>query len=251
MQCYTIFLSPFILRYMKAQLSTSIFHMMLFCSICIQGLCQQNEDSLLLANSEKWKVKQNKGLFGLAKPQFGPYTTIDVGKANEPTIKKKIKEGSEFDAEISGEGTDMDVSKYLTINKTKSYKILLAEQADTIKATFAISSVSKEKRQTFLGKMLSKNDEGKDAVLSYNRDVAGVITTGANEKSWTVIINNYSSGSRITEENGYPYTSISGAYLKSDIDSLAVQTYSSFGADLILTNSKGEPLAALKYAQSP
>src|SRR5438270_6923889 len=109
---------------MKAQLTTSIFYLMLFCSIYVQVLCQQNEDSLLPAKSEKWKVKQNKGIFGLAKPEFGPYTTLDVGKANEPTIKKKTKEGSGFDAEISGEGTDMDVSKYLTINKTKSYKIL-------------------------------------------------------------------------------------------------------------------------------
>ena len=127
----------------------------------------------------------------------------------------------------------------------------LATQMDTAKAVFTIASVSKEKRQTSLGKMLSKNDEGKDAVLSYNRDVAGVITTGVDEKLWTFVIHNYTSGSRITEENGYPYASISGAYLNSENDSLAVQTYSSFDADLILINSKGEHLAALKYSHTP
>ena len=76
---------------MKVLPTLYVLYTILICSICIQGLCQQNEDSFLLANSEKWKVRQNKGMFGLAKPQFGSYTTLDIVKANEPIIKKKTK----------------------------------------------------------------------------------------------------------------------------------------------------------------
>ena len=52
--------------------------------------CQVNPDSVLLAHSEKWKVKLNKGLFGLSKPDFGNFTTLEVSKTSSPVIKKKI-----------------------------------------------------------------------------------------------------------------------------------------------------------------
>ena len=52
---------------------------------------RQNPDSLLLAHSEQWTAKPNKGLFGLSKPQFGPYTTTAVIKLDSPVIKQKTK----------------------------------------------------------------------------------------------------------------------------------------------------------------
>src|SRR4051794_13645421 len=190
---------------MKVELTHTISFIILLCFLCQHIFCQQNEDSILLARSEQWKVKQNKGMFGLAKPQFGPYTTTDIAKAGAQTTKKKTKEGSDISADISGEGVDFDQSKFLSILKTKNYKIQLATLTDTTNAVFAISSVSKEKRQTLFGKMISKNDEGKDEVLSYTRDVAGVITTSADEKPWIFCIDNYTSGSRTTAESLLPY----------------------------------------------
>ncbi|MEO8764269.1 MAG: hypothetical protein ABI416_08275, partial [Ginsengibacter sp.] len=138
--------------------------LIVFCNFGTPLFCQINQDSAMLAHSEKWKVKQNKGLFGLAKPDFGTFTTIEIAKANSPVIKKKTKDSSYYDAAISGEGTDLDFGKFLTIEKTKLYKLSLVTSPDTIVARFAISSVSHEKKQTLLGKMLSKNDEGKNEV---------------------------------------------------------------------------------------
>ena len=66
-----------------------------------------------------------------------------------------------------------------------------------------------------------------------------------------IFIKNYTSGSRITAEGHCPAANISGAYLKHDNDSLIVQMYSSFDADMIVTNSTGEPLAALKFRRNP
>ncbi len=45
--------------------------------IVLAGLKQ---DDTLKANSDKWKVHQKKGLFGLSKPEFGDYTTLDIVK---------------------------------------------------------------------------------------------------------------------------------------------------------------------------
>ena len=190
-------------------------------------------------------------MFGFAKPQFGPYTTTDGGRSGTHNTKKKTKEGSDFGADISSEGVDFDQSKYLSILKTKNYKIQLATLTDTTNAVFAISSVSKEKRQTLFGKMISKNDEGKDEVLNYTRDVTGVIITNANEKPWIFCIDNYTSGSRITANSYYPSAGISNAYLKNGTDSLVAEMNSSFDADLVLTNSNGEHIAALKFGQAP
>ena len=226
-------------------------YMVILCSFCLTGFCQVNEDSVMVANSEKWKVQQNKGLFGLSKPAFGNFTTLDVVKIDSPVIKKKTKDSSALGYEISGAGVDMDQSKFLTIKKTKSYKLRLATDTDTTEAVFAISSVSKEKRQTMLGKMLSRNDEGKDMLLSYDRNVAGIIVTGINSMQWEFFIGNFTSGSRQTEGRSFAAASISGGYLKNESDSLYMQIYSSFQADLILVNTGGEHVAALKFKQKP
>ena len=63
------------------------------------------------------------------------------------------------------DGHDLDHSKYMTVQKTKWYKLSLAGDTVKMNTTFSIAFVSKEKKQTFLGKVLSKNDEGKDEEL--------------------------------------------------------------------------------------
>ena len=67
-------------------------------------------------------------------------------------IKKKTKDSSYSGVEFSGEGTDFDQSKLMTVEKKKFYKLLLNTNEDTVTGIFAIASVSHEKKQTFLGK---------------------------------------------------------------------------------------------------
>ena len=212
---------------------------------------QVNEDSMMRANSEEWKVQPKKGLFGLSKPVFGNYITKEVSRLDSPIIRKRSRDSSSFDMEFSGSGNDMDISKYVTIKKTKWYKLLLAADSPTTSAVFSIASISKEKRQTFLGKILSKNDEGKNETLSYTRDVPGFIFTGDSSLAWEFFISNFTSGSG---QNAGPFTvpaSISSGYLKNENDSLFMQIYSSFSADMVLVNKNGEHLAALKFTRKP
>ncbi|MEP7254025.1 MAG: hypothetical protein ABI683_16640 [Ginsengibacter sp.] len=179
---------------------------------------QVNEDSMMRANSEEWKVLPKKGLFGLSKPIFGNYITKEVSRLDSPIIRKRSRDSSSFDLEISGSGNDIDNSKYVTIQKTKWYKLLLVTDSTITNAVFSIASISKEKRQTFLGKMLSKNDEGKNETLSYMRDVPGFIFTGDSSVPWEFLINNFTSGSG---QNAGPFTgaaSISSGYLRNDTD---------------------------------
>ncbi len=212
--------------------------------------CQVNEDSAMLAHSETWQVKQNKGLFGLSKPDFGPYKTIEVIKLDSAVIKKKTKDSASFDAEFSGSGSsDFDQSKYMTIEKTKFYKLLLASSSDITKATFAIASISHEKRQTVLGKIMSKDDEGKNEVLSYKRDIYGIIIRDGDSIQWNFFIKNFDAG---LGQSGTPFfiaPSITGAWLKHGDDSIYTKTYSSFDSDILLVNQKGEHVAALAFKQ--
>ena len=213
--------------------------------------CQVNKDSTLIVNSEKLSVKLNKGLFGLSKPAFGAHSTLSVSKIDSAVIRKKTKDSSYIGAEISSEGTDFDQSKFMTIEKTKFYKLSLGAISDTVEAVFAIASVSHEKRQTFLGKMLSKNDEGKDEVIDENRDVPGIIKASNDSIVWKFFIDDFVSGSVSCQDEG-PFSipaSIAGGYLKNVHDSLYMQTYSSFEADVVLINQKGEHLAALAFKQ--
>ena len=196
-----------------------------------------------------YTVKQNKGIFGLSKPVFGNYSTLDVSRVDSAVFKKKTKDSSYSGVEFSGEGTDVDMSKFVTVEKKKFYKLSLSTSEDTATAIFAIASVSHEKKQTLLGKMLSKNDEDKDAVLDYNRDVPGIISTGNVAPRWSFFVENFTSGGRQTENNFSPLASMSGGYLKNDKDSFYLGVYSSFSADVVLINQQGEDVGALAFKQ--
>jgi len=239
---------------MNATLSSAKnnFSFILLCFIayitCIDNCFSQNKDSLLLVHSEKWEVKQNKGLFGLSKPAFGSYITLEVTKIDSPVVKKKTKDSSYSDIGFSGEGTQFDLGKFMTIEKKKFYRFKLSDSSDITECVFAIASVSHEKKKSFLGTILSKNGEGTGAtVLDYNRNVPGIITTDS--LLWQFFIENFTSGGRQTETQFSPVASISGGYLKTKNDSLYMQIYSSFAADIILVNPSGEHLAALAFKQ--
>ena len=212
---------------------------------------QTNQDSLLLVGSERWHVDQNKGVFGLAKPQFGPYNTVNVGKHEAPVLKNKTTDGKEMDYAITGEGASLDIDKLKTIEKVKFYKLTLAAGADTTAALFSITSISNEKHPSFISKMLDNKNEKQVVVLRYNRDVSGKIITNADSMQWTFFIDNYSSGGRQTAASSAPNTSMSGGYLKNSADSIYIQIYASFDTDLILVNAAGEHVASLKYRYKP
>ena len=223
-----------------------IFTIFCLCNTSLFG--QGNQDSVMLAHSDKWSVKQNRGLFGLAKPDFGDFITLDISRTNSPVVRKKNKDSSNYGVQFSSDGNDVDFAKFITVEKSKIYKLSLGTTSDTIEALFTIASVSHEKKQTFLGKMLSKNDEGKDQVLDYNRDVPGTITTRNDTLHWSFFIRNFRSGGRQTSYST-PSASFSDGYLMNDRDSMYMQIYSSFSADLVLVNQKEEHLAALAFKQ--
>ena len=204
----------------------------------------------MVAHSEKWSVNPNKGLFGLAKPDFGPYKTLEVKKLNSANTKKKTKGESYSSIEFSRKGTDFNIGRNLTIEKTKYYTLSLGTASNIAEAVFAIASVSYEKRQTFLGKMLSKNDEGKNAVLDYNRDVSGTIKTSIDSLPWEFYIHNFRSGGSQTASQFSPSTSISDLSLKNKQDSLYIENNSSFSSVIVVVNQKGEHLAAIALKQN-
>jgi hypothetical protein len=119
---------------------------------------------------------------------------------------------------------------------------------DTMEAIFHIESRSKEKRQTVLGRLMSKEEAGK-TILDYNRDVRGVITT--ENESWEFFIDNFSPSGRRGSSNTYFSASISDGYLKNKKDSLVIRVSLSFDADIRLVDELGACPAALKFVQKP
>jgi hypothetical protein len=79
---------------MKTNSPLTVFLLFVFIAFASSAFCQKNKpkplDSTLEANSEKWKVKLHNG-FGTGKPEFGPYTTSNVEKADSPVFKKEQK----------------------------------------------------------------------------------------------------------------------------------------------------------------
>jgi hypothetical protein len=72
----------------------------------------------------------------------------------------------------------------MTITKNRVYKLQSGNDENATQALFSVASESKEKRQTFLGKMVSKSDEGKDEVLSYTRTISGIIRRNNSATMW-------------------------------------------------------------------
>jgi hypothetical protein len=114
-------------------------------------------DSALEANSEKWKVKTHKG-FGMGKPEFGPYNTIDIKKLDSPVFRKTTKEGSYSGATISSASWDWDFSKYEMVEKKKAFRISVSNGTDTAEMLFSFYRVSHDKRLSFFVEVMIKYD---------------------------------------------------------------------------------------------
>jgi len=191
---------------------------------CHMAFSQKNKekfpDSALEANSEKWKVKQHRGLFGFAKPEFGPYATIEAQKLDSAVIRKITKDSSETGGSISREGWDWDISKFETVEKKKFYRIRVTKDEDTAELLFSIYSVAVEKNQTILGKMLSKNDEDKNATLSYKKNIAGILVTRFNPTPFRFFIEDFLSTRQTSGNYAEGKAEITRGYVLTGEDSL-------------------------------
>jgi hypothetical protein len=190
--------------------------------------------------------KEEQGHVGMAKPAFGPYTTLDVIKLDSPVNRTKIKDSEGAAISISrSEG--IDITKLQTIEKQKQYKLLLGNAGDTTQVVFAIASVPKERKQTVVGRMLSKNEESSSAVLSYNRNVSGMITTGTDTAQWEFLIDDFTSSGRQAAERFVTYGTISAVYLKNGSDSFYAKLQPGSSMEVRLFRDETNPLDTLKY----
>ena len=85
-------------------------------------------------------------------------------------------------------------------------------------------------------------------MLNYKRDIPGIIQTENDSVHWKFMLGLYQwrAANRL-------YALPSSLYFRwlsqNNEDSLAMQLYSSFAADLVLINNKGEHVAALAFKQ--
>ena len=190
-------------------------------SICFsQKGKEKSLDSVLESNSEKWKVKQHRPMFGIAKPSFGTYTTIDAKKLDSPVIRRKTKDGSATEINFSSQGWDLDISKFKTFEKRKVYMMKMATDEDTVEIAFAVHAISKEKSQTLAGKLLSKNDEGKDETLAYKKIISGIIMTGFDSTYPKFYLEDYLSTRQTTDNFSENKSTITRGYILAANDSL-------------------------------
>jgi len=208
-------ITTFISKYLNNMKRILCF--ILFCAGYLHCAAQV-QDTGLLAHSNKWKVKLHRGMFGMAKPEFGPYSTQDLQKLDSPVLRKRMKDGSYAGASFSSDGWDWDFSKYQTVEKRKAYSSVVTSGTDTAELLFSIYRISNEKKLTFLGEVMSKNDEGKNQVLGVKTFVSGIGATNYDSLPWRFFIQD-STG---TKEESVPAQApqFTGGYIITSDDSL-------------------------------
>ena len=233
---------------------------LLFCNKT--SFCQKNKqkpmDSVLEANSEKWKVKLHRGMFGMAKPEFGPFTTIDLDKVDSPVLRKRTKEGSYTAASyFPSEGWDWDFSKYETVEKRKAYRMVLSGAPDTAELLFSIYRISNEKNLTFFGELMSKNDESKNMTLAYKTIVSGIGATSYDSLPWRFFLED--SFSRQEEGTFTQATRLTSGYIITAGDSLFTEPmlnhvgsregkfFVEWQTGVLINSTKSNHIAALKF----
>lgn len=203
-------------------------------------------DSALNANSEKWKVKANRKMFGLASPSFGPYKTIQSEKLDSPVIRRRIK----GDGTLSYEShIGFDHTREVTYHVEKSYHLLLANEKDTSETIYSVLSDRTEQKQTFLGSLISKKDED-DKVLAADLNIKGIII-GTNSIPGNFY---YHRRSGTGSGNGYLKTANDSIWMepaKASLHNLLPKYRNKYfiinGIQLI--NMKGETLACFQFSQ--
>ncbi|MGZ4049226.1 MAG: hypothetical protein ACXVNN_07680 [Bacteroidia bacterium] len=201
----------------------------------------------MITNSEKWNVDYKKGIFTVSQPGSAQTYTMNLIKLDSGKIKQRKKDSA--DIEFSGSG-GLNQSKYMTIKKGKLYKLQSGTDENSTEALFAITNESKQKRQTFLGKVLSKNDEGKDEVLSSTSTIYGTIKRNNAAPVWNFSLDNLSANNMGNEELPFITLPSPQGFLKSEKDSLFFER-ASFKADVVLVNAHGDHIAAVKFRKKP
>ncbi|HEY5408067.1 MAG TPA: hypothetical protein VIJ92_13315 [Ginsengibacter sp.] len=232
---------------MKKKISINLFYLLLLCFLFTKGACQSIEDSMMIANSEKWNVNYKKGTFTLSQPGSNQTFTMNLIKLDSGKLKQKKKDS----AEIEFSGSDgFDQSKYMTIKKSRVYKLQSGTDENSMEALFTIANESKQKRQTFLGKVLSKNDEGKDEVLRSTSTIFGTIKRNNAATGWKFSLDNLSANNMWNKALPFIILSPPQGFLESEKDSLFFEP-ASFKADAVLVNAHGDHVGAVKFRKKP
>ena len=201
----------------------------------------------MIANSEKWNVDYKKGIFSLSQPGSDQTFTMNLIKLDSGKLKQKKKDSA--DIEFSG-SDGFDQSKYMTIKKSRLYKLQSGTDENSTEALFTIANESNQKRQTFLGKVLSKNDEGKNEVLSDTTTISGTIKRNNAATVWNFSITNLSKNNMQTNNLPFIISPPPQGFLKSEKDSLFFER-ASFKADVVLMDAHGDHIAAVKFRKRP
>jgi hypothetical protein len=190
--------------------------------VIVLGTKPANNDSILRANCERWKVDKNKELLGFGKPAFGPYQTMEAGQTDSAAILKKSKAGKETSVEISKGKTWFDQSKVIDKNITKFCSLVLNSSTDTAFVFFSIMTASRKQKQTALGFIFSGNNDNKSSTLFYDRNLIGEISTGIDSVHWNFSLDHYvngeiTGGALINEQDSFKLFSTSLEGLKKEI----------------------------------
>lgn len=232
---------------MKNQIRISIIYILLCNFLFVKSYCQSIEDSIMIANSEKWNVDYKKGILILSQPGSDQTYTMNLIKLDSGKLKQKKRDSA--DIEFSGSG-GLDQSKYMTIKKSKLYKLRSGTDENSTEALFAIANQSKQKRQTFLGKVLSKNDEGKDEVLSSTSTIYGTIKRNNAATVWNFSLDNLSANNLWNKQLPFIILPPPQGFLELENDSLFFER-ASFKADAVLVNINGDHIGAVKFKKRP
>ncbi len=234
---------------MKKSIAVYIISTILLNMFLAKSYSQSIDDSMMIARSEKWNIEYKKGIVTLSQPGSTQTFTMNLTKLDSGKIKQKRKDSSYIGFSSSGEGTNWDQQKYMTINKTKLYRLQSGNDENATQSLFAISSEIKETRQTLFGRMISKSNENNNEVLSDKRLLSGTITRNNTSDKWDFTVDNFDDP---FSKQGLPFISpipLTG-FLKDGKDSLFFHP-TTLNADVELSGNNGDPMAALKFRKKP
>lgn len=214
-----------------------------------KSYCQSVDDSLMIARSEKWNIDYKKAIITLSQPGSSQTFTMNLTKLDSGKINQKRKDSSDFGFSSSGKGISWDQQKYMTVKKARLYRLQSGIDENSTQSTFAISSETKESKQTFFSKLTNNNSENNNEVLSDKRLLTGIITRNNSQDKWDFAVDNFDDP---FSKQGLPliYPFPLTGFLKNGKDSLFFQP-STFKADAVLTSGNNEHFAALKYKKKP
>jgi hypothetical protein len=192
---------------------------------------------LLRSNAQTWKVEKNSNLTGFGFPSFGPYKTLSAGKLDSPVqrTRKVLGTESSITAYSGSHALSFDQFKTIDFTKRKYGYLALAVGNDTLQTIFSINTHSVGTRRTFLGDLLSKDDqEDHSGTAPLDRNIKGMFRTDT--LVWEFILT-----------SNDPSGNITGGYLENSKDrySLVYNYHSMNHSEMICKAENGEYLATL------